>query len=66
LIFIAQILTNILTESSELVFVGDKAKDIVDAAFCGTAEENWIYLPGMVSRKKQFVPKILNGIQQVL
>ncbi len=60
------LLTNILTESSELVFVGDKAKDIVDAAFCGTAEENWIYLPGMVSRKKQFVPKILNGIQQVL
>ena len=60
------LLTNILTESSELVFVGDKAKDIVDAAFCGTAEDTWIMLPGMVSRKKQFVPKILNGIQQVL
>ena len=60
------LLTNILTESSELVFVGEKAKDVVDAAFCGTIEDNWIFLPGMVSRKKQFVPKILNGIQQVL
>ncbi|MDD4842966.1 MAG: putative manganese-dependent inorganic diphosphatase [Anaerotignum sp.] len=60
------LLTNILTESSELVFVGEKAKDVVDAAFCGTIVDNWILLPGMVSRKKQFVPKILNGIQQVL
>ncbi|NCC16836.1 MAG: putative manganese-dependent inorganic diphosphatase [Clostridia bacterium] len=60
------LLTNILNESSELVFVGEKAKDVVDASFCGTIEDNWIFLPEMVSRKKQFVPKILNGIQQVL
>ena len=60
------LLTNILTESSELVFVGEKAKEVVDAAFCGKIEDNWMILPGMVSRKKQFVPKILNGIQQVL
>lgn len=60
------LLTNIINESSELVFVGEKAKDVVDTAFCGTIEDNWIFLPGMVSRKKQFVPKILNGIQQVI
>lgn len=60
------LLTNILSESSELVFVGEKAKDVVETSFCGTIEDNWIFLPGMVSRKKQFVPKILNGIQQVL
>ncbi|WMI80767.1 putative manganese-dependent inorganic diphosphatase [Anaerotignum sp. MB30-C6] len=61
------LLTNIIMESSELVFVGEKAKEVVEASFCGTIEEDsWIFLPGMVSRKKQFVPKILNGIQQVL
>ncbi len=60
------LLTNILTESSELVFVGEKAKEIVDAAFCGRTENTWISLPGVISRKKQFVPKILNGMQQVL
>lgn len=61
------LLTNIITESSELVFVGEKAKEVVEASFCGTIQEDsWIFLPEMVSRKKQFVPKILNGIQQVL
>ncbi len=57
------LLTNILTESSELVFAGESAKEVVENAF-GPAKEHWIYLPGMVSRKKQFVPRILNALQQ--
>lgn len=57
------LLTNILTESSELVFVGEGAKDIVETAF-GPAKEACIYLPGVVSRKKQFVPRILSALQQ--
>ena len=28
------------------------------------AGENHIYLPGVVSRKKQFVPRVLGAIQQ--
>lgn len=57
------LLTNILTESSELVFAGEGAKEVVETAF-GAVKEQWIYLPGMVSRKKQFVPRILNALQQ--
>ena len=57
------LLTNILTESSDLVFVGDGAKDLVETAF-GPAKENWVYVSGMVSRKKQFVPSILHALQQ--
>ena len=57
------LLTNILTESSDLVFVGEGAKDLVEIAF-GPAKENWVYVPGMVSRKKQFVPSILHALQQ--
>mgnify|MGYP003305791413 CR=1 FL=1 len=57
------LLTNILTESSDLVFVGEGAKEIAEAAF-GPAQENWVHVPGMVSRKKQFVPGILGALQQ--
>lgn len=57
------LLTNILTESSDLVFAGEGAKDLAEAAF-GAAEENWVHVPGMVSRKKQFVPSVLSALQQ--
>ena len=58
------LLTNILEESSDMVFVGENAKELVEAAFGGEASENHIYLPGVVSRKKQFVPRVLGAIQQ--
>ena len=57
------LLTNILTESSDLVFVGEGSKEVAEAAF-GPAQENWVHVPGMVSRKKQFVPGILSALQQ--
>lgn len=57
------LLTNILTESSDLVFVGEGAKELVEIAF-GPGEENWVHVPGMVSRKKQFVPSVLHALQQ--
>ncbi|WP_405728050.1 putative manganese-dependent inorganic diphosphatase [Anaerotignum sp.] len=57
------LLTNILTESSDLVFAGEGAKELAEVAF-GAAEENWVHVPGMVSRKKQFVPSVLSALQQ--
>ena len=57
------LLTNILTESSDLVFAGEGAKELVETAF-GEPEENWVHLPGLVSRKKQFVPSVLHVLQQ--
>lgn len=57
------LLTNILTESSDLVFAGEGAKELVEIAF-GTPEGNWVSVPGLVSRKKQFVPSVLNALQQ--
>lgn len=57
------LLTNILTESSDLVFAGEGAKELVEAAF-GPGEENWVFVPGLVSRKKQFVPSVLHALQQ--
>lgn len=57
------LLTNILTESSDLVFAGEGAKELVETAF-GEPEENWVHVPGLVSRKKQFVPSVLHVPQQ--
>ena len=57
------LLTNILTESSDLVFAGEGAKELVETAF-GEPQENWVHVPGLVSRKKQFVPSVLHVLQQ--
>ena len=56
------LLTNILTES-DLVFAGEGAKELVETAF-GEPQENWVHVPGLVSRKKQFVPSVLHVLQQ--
>ena len=57
------LLTDILTESSDLVFAGEGAKELAEAAF-GATQENWVNVPGLVSRKKQFVPSVLSALQQ--
>ena len=57
------LLTTILTESSDLVFAGEGAKELVETAF-GEPQENWVHVPGLVSRKKQFVPSVLHVLQQ--
>ena len=51
------LLTDILDESSELIYAGEGAKEVVDAAFT-SAEADRTYLKGVVSRKKQIVPQI--------
>ena len=68
-------LTNILTESTDLICVGQGAEQLVSAAFHmadedGTGEEEIeemdgiVSLPGVVSRKKQLAPQIMMALQQ--
>ena len=49
--------TDIMEESSELVFVGEPKQLIADA-FGKDASGDSIYLPGVMSRKKQIVPQL--------
>ncbi len=56
-------LTDILKESTRLLFVGEGAKQVVEAAYRQNAEENYIDIDGMVSRKKQLVPQLSVAIQ---
>lgn len=49
--------TDIMEESTELVFVGEPKQLIADA-FSKDASGDSIYLPGVMSRKKQIVPQL--------
>jgi manganese-dependent inorganic pyrophosphatase len=58
------LLTNIMKESSELLCLGDNADGVVVKAFGGEVVDGSIDLPGVVSRKKQFIPKMMAAFQE--
>lgn len=66
-------LTNILTESTDLVCVGQGAEELIASAFHTVDGESElekldgngiVKLPGVVSRKKQLAPQIIIALQQ--
>ncbi len=59
------ILTNILNQSSEVIFKGKNAKEIIESAFRQKAEDNSICIPNLVSRKKQFIPAMLHVLNEM-
>jgi manganese-dependent inorganic pyrophosphatase len=56
-------LTDILEESTQLVFAGENAKAVATDAF-GAPDENGIMLKGVVSRKKQLIPALMNALAE--
>ncbi len=56
-------LTDIVNETTELLFMGSKP-EIIASAFGSSISNNSIILPGVVSRKKQVIPPILNCINE--
>ena len=57
-------LTNIMTESSELLCVGPEAREKAISAFDLNGKSDTLYLKEVVSRKKQLVPAIVEALQQ--
>ncbi len=62
-------LTNILTESTELLCEGQGAKQLIIRAFRAedaqeSGEDHLVSLPGVVSRKKQLIPAIMLAVQE--
>lgn len=57
-------LTNILTESSELICAGPESREKVISAFDLRMEMEDLRLKGVVSRKKQLVPALVEALQQ--
>jgi manganese-dependent inorganic pyrophosphatase len=58
-------LTSILEESTELIYYGEKAREIAQDAFEVEGDENSMYLKGIMSRKKQVVPALIEAIQDL-
>ena len=56
-------LTNIIEEKTELLYVGKGAQQLVRAAFKTDCGEHSVVLPGVVSRKKQLIPPLLAALQ---
>lgn len=57
-------LTNIITESSELLCCGPEAREKILSAYDLPEDTGTIMLKGVVSRKKQLVPTLVGALQQ--
>ena len=57
-------LTNIITESSELLCCGPEAREKILSAYDLSEDTETIMLKGVVSRKKQLVPTLVGALQQ--
>lgn len=59
-------LTNIIEESTELLFYGDGSRELVNQAFHPQQIDNSsARLPGVVSRKKQLIPGFMLALQEL-
>lgn len=57
-------LTNIISESSELICCGKGARAIIIGAYDLNEDTEELHLKGVVSRKKQLVPTLVSVLQQ--
>lgn len=57
-------LTDILAESSNVIFAGNEAGKILARAFKKREDEQGILLDGIVSRKKQMIPTLMNMLAE--
>ena len=49
-------LTDVLLEGSQLIYVGDS--ETIQQAFNATPKDNTVFLPRIMSRKKQIIPML--------
>jgi manganese-dependent inorganic pyrophosphatase len=54
--------SDIIKEGSEILFVGEN-KELIGKAFNVQTNENNVFLPGVISRKKQVVPPLSNAVE---
>lgn len=57
-------LTNVMESSSELIYYGNGAALVVEKAFLIRGEGNSVHVRGLVSRKKQLIPKLMAAMQE--
>ena len=57
-------MTDIVHESTTLLFAGEGAAELVEDTFHGAMGEFSVVIPGLVSRKKQLIPQLMASMQQ--
>lgn len=57
-------MTDIVKESSYLIYMGNGAKELIESSFNVTPNYGMFVLKGVVSRKKQLIPAIMADLQQ--
>ncbi len=57
-------LTDIISESTELLFVGNNAEETIESAFGVSLDKDSFRLEGVISRKKQLIPALMSIMQQ--
>lgn len=58
-------LTNIVEESTFLIYVGDDAASVAARAYNCAQSEEGIVLKAVVSRKKQLIPSLMNALAEI-
>lgn len=58
-------LTSIMNRSTELLFYGEGSREMAESAFGMEAEDGTLYLKGVVSRKKQLIPALMEAAQML-
>lgn len=56
-------LTDIMKASTEIIYVGEGAREVLEEAFALDKKKEEIILDGVVSRKKQFIPPLVTALQ---
>lgn len=59
-------LTSIMDESSELLYYGEGSEDMARTAFNQEPEDGVFHLKGIVSRKKQLIPAMMEAAQMMM
>lgn len=59
-------LTDILEESSRIIYEGHDAEEILQEAFDKKGSDSGVLLEGIVSRKKQLIPALMNAMAEKL
>lgn len=58
-------LTNIMEEATELLYYGEGSEELIKTAFSTEPENGVFYLSGVVSRKKQLIPALMEAAQML-
>ena len=57
-------LTNIMSETTQLLCFGEGSARLIEDAFHARVNQGTCTLPGIISRKKQFIPAMIHVIQE--